>query len=41
MFTLAHGSPLLKSPLVDKVRLFAEKEVGKQIISQGAVYFEG
>ena len=40
-FTLSYNSPLLQSLIIDKVGLFAEKEVGKQIISQGAVQFEG
>ena len=40
-FTLAHRSLLLQSPLIDKISLFAEKEAGQQIISQGAVKFEG
>ena len=40
-FTLAYSSPLLQSPLLDKIGLFAEKETGKQLISQGEVEFEG
>ena len=40
-FTLAYSSPLLQSPCLEKIVMFAEKKTGQQVISQGEVKFKG
>ena len=39
MLTLICSSPTLQIPLINKIKLFSEKEEVKQIISQGAALF--
>ena len=39
-FTLAYSYPLLQIPFLDKMCLFAEKEIGQQLTSQGEVELE-
>ena len=40
-FTLACSSPLLQSPWIEKIGLFAEKETDHQLALQGKAQFEG
>ena len=40
-FTLSYSYTFLQSPMIDKIRLFAEKETGQKLMSQGEAQFEG